>query len=95
MNHYLNNEGYEVKNLAEDLSDGLMLYHLLVILTQEEFKPINFKPKMRIHKIENANSDLNFMKLKRVKFFNVSAEGFQSIHILLLYYIVSFKYIYE
>ena len=75
MNHYLNEEGYEVNDIREDLKDGLMLFHLLVILTGEEFKPMNLNPKMRIHKIENANSDLNFMKKKKVKFFNVSAEG--------------------
>jgi hypothetical protein len=81
MNHHLSTEGLEVSNLSSDLSDGLMLYHLLVILTQEEFKPMNFKPKMRIHNIENANSDLAFMKKKHVKFFNVSAEGiFNLVH---------------
>lgn len=53
--------GMEITNIFEDLRDGKRLIKLLELLTGEEMPKPN-RGRMRIHKIENVDRALNFLR---------------------------------
>lgn len=73
INYHLSHVDLKVNKLETDLCDGCILCQLCEVLTGEEIK-FNPHPRIRIHRIENANVALNFMKLHKIKIFNISAE---------------------
>lgn len=73
MNYHLAAIEIVVKDLAKDLADGIVLCRLCEVLTGEEIK-FNKNPRIRIHKIENCNKALAFVKHHKIKMFNISAE---------------------
>ncbi|KAH8176193.1 hypothetical protein LIA77_04611 [Sarocladium implicatum] len=64
----------EVKDLVTDLSDGVMLIHLLESLSNESLGRYASKPKLRVQKFENANLALDFIKSRGIQMTNIGAE---------------------
>ncbi|KAI6782135.1 Alpha-actinin-like protein-like protein [Emericellopsis cladophorae] len=63
-----------VRDLIADLSDGVVLIHLLECLSNESLGRYASKPKLRVQRFENANTALDFVKSKGIQMVNVGAE---------------------
>ncbi|KAI8480573.1 Spectrin beta chain, non-erythrocytic 5 [Branchiostoma belcheri] len=62
-----------VGELFKDLQDGVLLLQLLEIISNERL-PRASRGRLRVHKIENVNKALKFLKDKRVKLESIGAE---------------------
>lgn len=56
----------EIADLFIDLGDGILLMKLLEIISGEKLGKPN-RGRMRVHKIENLNKTLEFLKRKRIQ----------------------------
>ncbi|KAK4180046.1 hypothetical protein QBC36DRAFT_358767 [Triangularia setosa] len=74
LNTKLEVRNLEVKDLVQDLSDGVMLIHLLECLSGESLGRYAAKPKLRVQRFENANLALNFIKSRGIQMTNIGAE---------------------
>ncbi|KAJ4292236.1 alpha-actinin [Collariella sp. IMI 366227] len=74
LNTKIEGRNLEVKDLVRDLSDGVMLIHLLECLSGESLGRYAAKPKLRVQCFENANLSLNFIKSRRIPMTNIGAE---------------------
>ncbi|KAK5652510.1 hypothetical protein OQA88_10415 [Cercophora sp. LCS_1] len=74
LNTKLEARDLEVKDLVQDLSDGVMLIHLLECLSSESLGRYAAKPKLRVQRFENANLALNFIKSRGIQLTNTGAE---------------------
>ncbi|TVY33854.1 Alpha-actinin-like protein, partial [Lachnellula occidentalis] len=63
-----------VLDLVVDLSDGVILIHLLECLSAESLGRYAAKPKLRVQKFENANLSLDFIKSRGIQMTNIGAE---------------------
>ncbi|KAH8821822.1 calponin homology domain-containing protein [Xylogone sp. PMI_703] len=63
-----------VKDLVKDLSDGVLLIHLLECLSNESLGRYAAKPKLRVQKFENVNLALDFIKYRGIQMTNIGAE---------------------
>ncbi|PHH90263.1 hypothetical protein CDD83_4133 [Cordyceps sp. RAO-2017] len=64
----------EVTDLVKDLSDGVILIHLLECLSSESLGRYASKPKLRVQRFENANLALDFIKSRGIQMTNIGAE---------------------
>ncbi|KAJ5908110.1 hypothetical protein N7495_000792 [Penicillium taxi] len=76
---WLNNKlkarkGLAIEDLVTDLSDGVILIHLLEILGGESLGRYASKPKLRVQRFENVNKSLDFIKGRRIQMTNIGAE---------------------
>ncbi|KAK6496144.1 hypothetical protein TWF481_002169 [Arthrobotrys musiformis] len=62
------------QSLKTDLSDGVLLIHLLEILANESLGRYALKPIMRVQKAENVLKALDYIKLRGIQLFNIGAE---------------------
>ncbi|ERS97813.1 hypothetical protein HMPREF1624_05984 [Sporothrix schenckii ATCC 58251] len=74
LNTKLQERDLEVKDLVADLSDGVLLIHLLECLSNESLGRYAAKPKLRVQRFENANLSLNFIKSRGIQMTNIGAE---------------------
>lgn len=74
LNTKIEPRGKVVKDLVVDLSDGVLLIHLLECLSQESLGRYAAKPKLRVQKFENANLALDFVKSRGIQMTNIGAE---------------------
>ncbi|KAI5864634.1 calponin homology domain-containing protein [Durotheca rogersii] len=74
MNTKIAGRGLVVKDLVVDLSDAVLLIHLLECLSCESLGRYAAKPKLRVQKFENANTALNFIKSRGIQMTNIGAE---------------------
>ncbi|KAH6627733.1 calponin homology domain-containing protein [Chaetomium tenue] len=74
LNTKVEARGLEVKDLVQDLSDGVMLIHLLECLSSESLGRYAAKPKLRVQRFENANRALDFIKSRGIQMTNIGAE---------------------
>ncbi|KAI1777716.1 calponin homology domain-containing protein [Hypoxylon cercidicola] len=74
MNTKISPRGLVVKDLVTDLSDAVLLIHLLECLSSESLGRYAAKPKLRVQKFENANTALNFIKSRGIQMTNIGAE---------------------
>ncbi|KAK0748772.1 hypothetical protein B0T21DRAFT_324711 [Apiosordaria backusii] len=74
LNTKLEVRSLEVKDLVQDLSDGVLLIHLLECLSGESLGRYAAKPKLRVQRFENANLALNFIKSRGIQMTNIGAE---------------------
>ncbi|KAI1107240.1 calponin homology domain-containing protein [Jackrogersella minutella] len=74
MNTKILQRGLVVKDLVSDLSDAVLLIHLLECLSSESLGRYAAKPKLRVQKFENANTALNFIKSRGIQMTNIGAE---------------------
>ncbi|KAH8598182.1 calponin homology domain-containing protein [Bisporella sp. PMI_857] len=63
-----------VKDLVKDLSDGVILIHLLECLSDESLGRYAAKPKLRVQRFENANLSLDYIKSRGIQMTNIGAE---------------------
>jgi Ca2+-binding EF-hand superfamily protein len=63
-----------IQDLVADLSDGIILIHLLEILSNESLGRYASKPKLRVQRFENANLALDFVKSRGIQMTNIGAE---------------------
>ncbi|MCJ1435801.1 hypothetical protein MMC27_005176 [Xylographa pallens] len=63
-----------VNDLVKDLSDGVILIHLLEILGNESLGRYASKPKLRVQRFENVNKGLDFIKSRGIQLTNIGAE---------------------
>ncbi|KAI1431931.1 calponin homology domain-containing protein [Xylaria sp. CBS 124048] len=74
LNTKIEPRGVKVKDLVVDLSDGILLIHLLECLSCESLGRYAARPKLRVQKFENANIALNFVKSRGITMINIGAE---------------------
>ncbi|KAF7542561.1 hypothetical protein G7Z17_g11472 [Cylindrodendrum hubeiense] len=74
LNTKVESRNVEVKDLAADLSDGVILIHLLECLSNESLGRYASKPKLRVQRFENANLGLDFIKSRGIQMTNIGAE---------------------
>jgi hypothetical protein len=74
LNTKIEARGLEVTDLVKDLSDGVMLIHLLESLSNESLGRYAAKPKLRVQRFENANLALDFIKSRGIQMTNIGAE---------------------
>ncbi|KAH6684070.1 calponin homology domain-containing protein [Halenospora varia] len=63
-----------IVDLVKDLSDGVILIHLLECLSNESLGRYAAKPKLRVQRFENANLSLDFIKSRGIQMTNIGAE---------------------
>lgn len=63
----------EISDLFVDVCDGLLLMKLLEIISGDKLGKPN-RGRMRVHKIENLNRVLEYLKKKRITLENIGAE---------------------
>ena len=73
-NSFVKNDGFEITDLYRDLSDGTALLALLEIISGTEL-PKPSRGRLRVHKLENCNKALGFLKASKVKLQSISGEN--------------------
>ncbi|KAF2086814.1 alpha-actin-like proteinin [Saccharata proteae CBS 121410] len=63
-----------IKDITKDLSDGVVLIHLLEILSAESLGRYASKPKLRVQRFENVNKALDFVRGRGIQMVNMGAE---------------------
>lgn len=74
LNSKLKARNVEIQDLIHDLSDGVVLIHLLEILGQESLGRYASQPKLRVQRFENVNKCLDFIKGRGIQMTNIGAE---------------------
>ncbi|KAJ5906823.1 uncharacterized protein N7473_003739 [Penicillium subrubescens] len=74
LNDKLKARALAIEDLVTDLSDGVILIHLLEILGNESLGRYASKPKLRVQKFENVNKSLDFIRGRRIQMTNIGAE---------------------
>ncbi|KAL1860118.1 alpha-actinin [Paecilomyces lecythidis] len=74
LNNKLKIRNIAIEDLVHDLSDGVILIHLLEILGGESLGRYASKPKLRVQKFENVNKSLDFIKGRGIQMTNIGAE---------------------
>lgn len=74
MNNKLKARNVQLNDLVNDLSDGVILIHLLEILSQESLGRYAARPKLRVQRFENVNIALDFIKGRKIQLTNIGAE---------------------
>ncbi|CEJ60263.1 Putative Alpha-actinin, sarcomeric (F-actin cross linking protein) [Penicillium brasilianum] len=74
LNDKLKARALAIEDLVTDLSDGVILIHLLEILGNESLGRYASKPKLRVQRFENVNKSLDFIRGRRIQMTNIGAE---------------------
>lgn len=74
LNNKLKARSVHINDLNTDLSDGVILIHLLEILSQESLGRYAARPKLRVQRFENVNIALDFIKSRKIQLTNIGAE---------------------
>jgi Ca2+-binding EF-hand superfamily protein len=74
LNSKVQTRNITVNNLVADLSDGVVLIHLLEILGNESLGRYAARPKLRVQRFENANKALDYIKARGIQMTNIGAE---------------------
>ncbi|TDZ24141.1 Alpha-actinin-like protein 1 [Colletotrichum orbiculare MAFF 240422] len=74
LNSKLESRSLEIKDLVADLSDGVVLIHLLESLSNDTLGRYAAKPKLRVQRFENVNIGLDFIKSRGIQMTNIGAE---------------------
>lgn len=75
-NHYLAKSGCPrlIKDLTQDIPDGVLLAEIIQIIANEKVEDINFCPRSHSQMIENVEACLDFLGAKGVSVQGLSAE---------------------
>ncbi|KAI9805097.1 MAG: hypothetical protein M1825_000931 [Sarcosagium campestre] len=74
LNSKISARDVSINDLVKDLSDGVILVHLLEILGNESLGRYASKPKLRVQRFENVNKALDFIKSRGIQMTNIGAE---------------------
>ena len=66
--------GVQINDLTTDLGDGVILIHLLEVLSNESLGRYAARPKLRVQRFENVNIALDFIKSRKIQLTNIGAE---------------------
>jgi len=72
-NSYLNKARLQIEDLFTDFCDGILLMKFLEIISGDKLGKPN-RGRMRVQKIENLNTCLNYLKYKKIQLENIGAE---------------------
>ena len=93
LNNKLKARSVQINDLTSDLCDGVILIHLLEILSQESLGRYAARPKLRVQRFENVNIALDFIKSRKIQLTNIGAEdvvdGNQKIILGLIWTLIS------
>lgn len=74
-NTYFDSHGIQqIENLQTDLASGVRLIQLLEIIGNDSLGKYNANPRLRIQKVENVNTALEFIKHRGILLHNIGAE---------------------
>ncbi|EXJ81139.1 hypothetical protein A1O3_07427 [Capronia epimyces CBS 606.96] len=74
LNNKIAPRDVSVKSLVTDLSDGIILIHLLEVLSNESLGRYASNPRLRVQRFENVNKSLEFIKSRGIQMTNIGAE---------------------
>ncbi|KAK0953712.1 alpha-actinin, partial [Friedmanniomyces endolithicus] len=74
LNNKIAARNLQINDLVKDLSDGIILIHLLEILSNESLGRYAARPKLRVQRFENVNIALEFIKSRKIQLTNIGAE---------------------
>ncbi|KAL1957747.1 hypothetical protein VTO42DRAFT_5590 [Malbranchea cinnamomea] len=74
LNNKLQVRDLVIEDLVKDLSDGVILVHILEILGNESLGRYAAHPRLRVQKFENVNKCLDFIKGRGIQMTNIGAE---------------------
>ncbi|KAK2748040.1 hypothetical protein FQN55_004589 [Onygenales sp. PD_40] len=74
LNNKLKARDLAIDDLVKDLSDGVILIHILEILGNESLGRYASKPKLRVQRFENVNKSLDYITGRRIQITNIGAE---------------------
>lgn len=74
LNTKIESREVAVVDLVKDLSDGVILIHLIECLSGESLGRYAAKPKLRVQRFENANLSLDFVRMRGIQMTNIGAE---------------------
>ena len=74
LNSKLKERDVAVNDLVKDLSDGVLLIHLLEILGNSSLGRYAARPKLRVQRFENVNKALDFIRSRGIQMTNIGAE---------------------
>lgn len=75
-NTHLDERDLSITGLLDgSLDDGIMLWNLLEEISGKKLTKIDFNPKMRIHKINNLGTSINFVNDEGIKLVGIGAEN--------------------
>ncbi|EEP78812.1 hypothetical protein UREG_03658 [Uncinocarpus reesii 1704] len=74
LNNKLKIRDIAIDDLVIDLSDGVILIHILEILGNESLGRYASKPRLRVQKFENVNKCLDYIKGRGIQMTNIGAE---------------------
>ncbi|PGH13531.1 hypothetical protein AJ80_06281 [Polytolypa hystricis UAMH7299] len=74
LNSKLTARNVAIDDLVKDLSDGVILIHILEILGNESLGRYASKPKLRVQRFENVNKSLDYIKGRGIQMTNIGAE---------------------
>ncbi|KAI1008111.1 Alpha-actinin-like protein 1 [Podosphaera aphanis] len=74
LNTKIESRDVTVVDLVKDLSDGVILIHLIECLSNESLGRYAAKPKLRVQRFENANLSLDFIRMRGIQMTNIGAE---------------------
>jgi filamin len=74
VNHFLAERVLKIQNIVTDFEDGLMLINLLELISSKKLGKYNPKPRMKLHKTENLNVCLKFLKEEGIVLINIGSE---------------------
>lgn len=75
VNSFLTKENMEVNDLFADLADGVKLLKLLEVLSGEKLGRPN-QGRQKVHRMDNVNRCLDFLRKKKIAVVGVSVEEF-------------------
>lgn len=78
-NTVLSNRMLKLESISTDLRNGVLLAPLIEILSKSGKKvgKISQNPRMRLHKLENLNKSMTFLKNDGIKLVNVGADDIE------------------
>ena len=74
LNTKIASRDVQITDIVKDLSDGIILIHLLEVLGNESLGRYAARPKLRVQRFENVNTALDYIKSKSIQLTNIGAE---------------------
>jgi len=74
INTHLADRRLKIQDITTDFADGMMLIHLLEIISGKKIRKWNKKPRMHIQKLENLNKALEFIKSEGLKLVGIGSN---------------------
>lgn len=74
VNSHLRKRKLAINDLQKDFGDGVLLIQFLEIISGQTLPKYEKKPKIRIQKIGNVSTALDFLKSQKIHLVNISAE---------------------